>query len=180
MRTALALLLLAACAKEAPPAPPVRTPIAVEYVRGDDALEIHAAPSNSAPVIARYGGGESVSVLSRRGEWSEVRTADGSGWAHASGLATAAESKATESDNVTPRFRKAPAPVTEPGAHGEIRLEASVNSDGEIVGVKVEQNTTGSPSLLARNIAALQRARFVPIVQHGKRMPFVYEYHVGY
>ncbi|HEV2721918.1 MAG TPA: TonB family protein [Thermoanaerobaculia bacterium] len=179
MRTAIALLLLAACAREAPQATPVRTPVAVEYVRGDT-LEIHAAPSDSAPVIARYADGESVSVLSRRGEWSEVRTVDGSGWARASGLATAAESKTTESDNVTPRFRKAPAPVTEPGAHGEIRLEANVNSDGEVLDVKVERNTTGSPSLLAKNIAALQRARFVPIVQHGKRTPFVYEYHVGY
>ncbi len=179
MRSAIALLLLAACAKDAPPGPPVRTPIAVEYVRGD-ALAIHAAPSDSAPVITRYDVGESVSVLSRQGEWSEVRTADGSGWAHASGLATAAESKARESDNTTARFRKPPAPVTEPGAHGEIRLTARVNSDGEVVDIKVEQNTTGSPSLLAKNVAALQRARFIPIVQHGKRTPFVYEYHVGY
>ena len=179
MRTAIALLLLAACAKEMPPAPPVRTPIAVEYVRGDS-LEIHAAPNDGAPVIARYENGESVSVLSRKGQWSEVRTADGTGWARASGLASAAESKAVGSDNASPRFRSAPAPVTEPGAHGEILLTASVNSDGEIVDVKVEQNTTGSPTLLAKNVAALQRARFFPIVQHGKRMPFVYEYHVGY
>jgi len=176
---AIALLLLAACAKEAQQAPAVRTPVAVEYVRGD-ALEIHATPSDGAPVIARYDGGESVSVLSRQGEWSEVRTADGSGWARASGLANAAESKAKESDNLSPRFHRAPAPVTEPGAHGEILLVASVNSDGEVVGVKVERNTTGSPALLAKNIAALQGARFFPIVRHGKRMPFVYDYHVGY
>ena len=46
--------------------------------------------------------------------------------------------------------------------------------------VKVERNTTGSHSLEARNIASLRRARFIPIVRHGKRTPFVYDYHVSY
>lgn len=178
MRVLAILILLAACADEAP-RPAVRTPIAVEYVRGDS-LAIHEKPSDDAPVIARYDGDESVSILSRKGDWSEVRTADGSGWARASGLASAAESKAAESDTIKPRFRIAPAPVTQPGARGEILLVASVNSDGEVIDVKVERNTTGSRSLEAMNVAALRRARFVPIVRRGKRMPFVYDYHVGY
>jgi TonB family protein len=175
---AVALVLAAACAKEPPPEPPARTPIAVEYVRGDS-LAIHGSPSDNAPVIARYGSGEAVSVLSRKGEWSEVRTATGSGWAHGQELASAAESKA-EADNVRPRFRVAPAPVTQPGAHGEIDLVASVNTDGEVIDVKVERNTTGSRSLEAMNVAALRRARFFPIVRHGKRTQFLYDYHVGY
>jgi TonB family protein len=174
----VAMILAAACADEAP-RPAVRTPIAVEYVRGDS-LAIHEKPSDDAPVIARYDGGESVSILSRTGDWSEVRTADGSGWAHASELASAAESKAAESEVIKPRFRIAPAPVTQPGARGEILLVANVNSDGEVIDVKVERNTTGSRSLEAMNVAALRRARFVPIVRHGKRTPFVYDYHVGY
>jgi TonB family protein len=178
MRVLLILILLAACADE-PPRPAVRTPIAVEYVRGES-LAIHEKPSDDAPVIARYDGGESVSILSRNGDWSEVRTADGSGWAHASELASAAESKAAESEVIKPRFRIAPAPVTQPGARGEILLVANVNSDGEVIDVKVERNTTGSRSLEAMNVAALRRARFVPIVRHGKRTPFVYDYHVGY
>jgi len=175
---AIALILAAACADEAP-RPAVRTPIAVEYVRGDS-LDIHEKPSDSAPVIARYDGGESVSILSRNGDWSEVRTADGSGWARASELASAAESKAAESDTIKVRFRTAPAPVTQPGARGEILLVANVNSDGEVIDVKVERNTTGSRSLEAMNVAALRRARFVPIVRRGKRTPFVYDYHVTY
>ena len=179
MRVAVvALVLAAACAKEPPPDPPARTPIAVEYVRGD-ALAIHASPSDASPVVARYGSGEAVSVLSRKGEWSEVRTATGSGWARGQELASAAESKA-EADNVKPRFRVAPAPVTEPGAKGEIDLVANVNSDGEVIAVKVERNTTGSRGLEAMNVAALRRARFFPIVRHGKRTPFLYDYHVGY
>jgi len=180
MRVLLALLLLAACANETPRPPATRAPIAVEYVRGDS-LAIHATPSDAAPVIARYDGGEAVSVLSRKGEWSEVRTAAGSGWAHAHELASAAESTNAESDTVIkPRFRVAAAPVTQPGAHGEIDLVANVNSDGEVLEVNVERNTTGSRSLEAMNVAALRRARFVPIVRHGKRTPFVYDYHVGY
>jgi TonB family protein len=174
----VALAFAAACAKEPPPDPPARTPIAVEYVRGDS-LAIHASPSDASPVVARYDSGEAISVLARKGEWSEVRTATGSGWAHAYELASAAESKA-EADNVKGRFRVAPAPVTEPGARGEIVLVASVNSDGEVIDVKVERNTTGSPSLEAMNVAALRRARFYPIVRHGKRTPFLYDYHVGY
>ena len=180
MRALLAVVLLAAaCADEAPAPPPARTPIAVEYVRGDS-LAIHATPSDDAPVVARYDAGESVSVLSRKGEWSEVRTAGGSGWARASQLASAVESKAAESDNLKPRFKTAPSPVTEPGAHGAIYLVANVNGDGEVMDVKVESNTTGSRSLEAMNVAALRRARFYPIVRHGKRTPFVYDYHVTY
>jgi len=180
MRLLVAATIFAvACANEAPKAPPERTPIAVEYVRADS-LAIHARPSADAPVIARYDGGESVSVLSRKGDWSEVRTATGSGWARASDLASAAESKAAESGSIQPRFRVAPAPVTQPGAHGDIVLVAQVNSDGEVIDVKVESNTTGSLSLQARNVESLRRARFIPIMQHGKRTPFMYDYHVSY
>ena len=174
----VAMILAAACADEAR-RPAVRTPIAVEYVRGDS-LATHEKPRDEAPVIARYDGGESVSILSRNGDWSEVRTADGSGWARASELASAAESKAAESAVIKPSFRTAPAPVTQPGARGEILLVANVNSDGEVIEVKVERNTTGSRSLEAMNVAALRRARFVPIVRHGKRTAFVYDYHVSY
>ena len=70
--------------------------------------------------------------------------------------------------------------MTQPGARGEILLVANVNSDGEVIDVKVERNTTGSRSLEAMNVAALRRARFVPIVRRGKRTPFVYDYHVTY
>lgn len=176
---AAALVLAAACADETPRAPKVRAPIAVEYVRGDS-LAIHETPSGDAPVVTRYGSGEAVSVLSRNGEWAEVRTASGSGWARASELASAAESKAAESDDVKARFRVPPAPVTVPGARGEIDLVANVNGDGEVIDVKVERNTTGSRHLEIMNVGALRRARFVPIVRRGKRTPFVYDYHVSY
>ena len=83
-KLAIALLLLAACSDEPPQASTesARMPIAIEYVRADS-LPVYAAPNDDSPVLTRYDNGESVSVLSRKGSWSEVRTASGSGWAHA-------------------------------------------------------------------------------------------------
>lgn len=178
---ALAVLLFAACGNETPAvtATKARTPIAIEYVRADT-LQVHAKPFDDSPVTAQYANGESVSVLSRRGSWLEVRTASGSGWVHESDLSSAAEAKKSEEDNLTPRFRVAPQPVTHPGARGEIVLEANVNSDGEVTSVRTLSNTTGSAELESQNTASLRRARFIPIVRHGERTPFTYEHHVHY
>ena len=176
-----AALAFAACNETAPPPTDTaaeRTAIAVQYVRGDG-LVVHAKPSDSSPVIANFTSGESVSVLSKQGEWSEVRTPDGSGWSHTSSLSEAAEAK-SEEDNATPRFRKAPSPVTQPGASGEIVIEATVNTDGDVTAVKVTRNTTGSDALAFKNSAAIQGAKFQPIVQKGRRREFVYEYRVHY
>lgn len=179
----LALLLLAfGCANDEPAQTDTsadRQAIAVEYVHADE-LQIHEKPSDASPVLATYSRGGSVSVLSRRGEWTEVRVADRSGWAHASALASAAEAKKTESDNLTPRFKVPPAPITSPGAHGEITLEANVNQDGEVIDVRTSVNTTGSMELAVKNANALRAARFEPIIQHGSRTPFTYEYRVHY
>jgi len=183
MRFALAALLLAAGCGQTETAPADtagdRAAIAIAYVRGGD-LPIHARPHDDSPVIATYGSGQSVSVLAHRGDWDEVRVAGRSGWARAASLANAAEAKRAESDNLSPRFRIAPAPVTSPFAHGEIVLEANVNQDGEVIDVRTTTNTTGSPELVMQNSHALRAARFEPIVQHGQRKAFTYEYRVHY
>jgi TonB family protein len=155
-----------------------RPSIAVEYVR-ESTLKIHARPSNDAPVVTTWQHGEAVSVLSRRGDWTEVRLADGSGWVHGTELAGAAEAT-KEADNTEPHFIRAPEPVTQIGVHGDLTLEANVNTDGVVTSVRVLRNTTGSEALEQRNIAALQRATFRPMVRHGKREAFVYENRVEY
>lgn len=38
----------------------------------------------------------------------------------------------------------------------------------------------GQEDLAARNAAALERAKFYPIVVKGERKPFVYDYRVDY
>jgi uncharacterized protein YgiM (DUF1202 family) len=176
----IALLLLAACTAETPATETTdtRSPIAVEYVRAST-LKIHAKPSHDAPVVTTWQHGESVSILSRRGGWTEVRLADGSGWVHGSELAGAAEAT-KEADNTEPHFIRAPEPVTQPGVHGELVLEASVNTDGVVTSVRVVRNTTGSMAIQQRNVAELQRAVFRPMVRHGKREGFIYENRVTY
>ena len=187
-RLLLLAALLAACSREpdatsTDTATDTREPIAVEYVRGAE-VAIHAKPDDASPVVTRYMASESVSVLSKKGEWVEVRTAFGSGWAHASELAPAAETTASESGGGTgeapARFIVPPEPVTQPGASGDIILEADVSSSGDVFGVRVTENTTGSPGLAQRNVDALRKTKFAPIIKHGQRMPFTYEHRVHY
>ena len=126
-------------------------------------------PADAAPVVTTYQHGESVSVLSRRGAWAEVRIASGSGWAHANELVDAAEATKAEADNVKPHFTREPQPVSQPGVHGEVVLEADVNTDGVVTNVRTLKNTTGSTSLEMRNAASLRQAVFTPVVRHGRR-----------
>jgi TonB family protein len=174
----VAVALLAACSRPEPPADD-RMPIAVEYVRAAEA-PIHAHSSDVSRVVTRYQSGEAVPILARKGDWVEVRTASGSGWAKAADLATSQEASKGTSDTLTPRFLRPPEPVSQPGATGEIVLEAAVNTSGDVVSVRILSNTTGSAGLEQRNIAALQKAKFAPIVRHGERHPFTYEHRVHY
>ena len=178
-----AVLLFAACRESSPPPADTidtRTPIGVEYVRGAE-LPIHAKPDTASPVITKYLASEAVSILSRQGEWVEVRTVSGSGWAKASELASGSEiSAGAGGDSTSPRFIVPPEPVSQPGAAGDIVLEADISSNGDVFGVRVIRNTTNSDGLAARNVAALQKAKFAPIVKHGQRLPFTYEHRVHY
>jgi uncharacterized protein YgiM (DUF1202 family) len=177
----ISAILLAACTKE--PATTettgTRMPIEVQYVR-DSTLKIHSKAADDAPVVTTYQHGESVSVLSRRDGWAEVRTASGSGWAHANELVDAAEATKAEADNVKPHFTREPQPVTQPSVHGDVVLEADVNTDGVVTNVRTLKNTTGSMSLEMRNAASLRQAVFTPVVRHGRREAFVYEHRVHY
>ena len=179
VRILLALLLFA-CKREAPVTATVdtRDPIEVAYV-GAPELQVHAKADDASRVETTFLNGESVSILSRKGDWVEVRTAAGSGWARAADL-TNAENAKKEAENPTPKFKSPPSPAVQPGAHGTVYIEANVNDQGEVTSTKIITNTTGSEGLAAQNAAALQKARFYPIVQKGQRVPFVYYYRVDY
>jgi hypothetical protein len=181
MRTFALLLLtviLASCAQETPVVTDTRESIEVDYVSGP-ALDIHTAPDAASPVLTSYKNGESVSVLSKKGSWIEVRTSDGSGWAEASGVAAKAED-AVLSDMTSVRFRIPPSAVSNPSAHGELAFEAMVNTDGDVVSVKTVTNTTGSMELERQNRDSLLKAKFQPIVVKGQAKTFVYDYRVKY
>ena len=172
------VILLAACKKEAIPMAPTRETIEVAYV-GAPELEVHAKADDASPVVTKFLNGESVSILARQNDWVELRTSDGSGWAHAADLTNAAGAKAEEA-NPTPRFRKAPSPVSQPGAHGTVYIEAAVNTEGEVTRAQIITNTTGSAALAEQNAAALKQAKFYPIVQKGQKKDFLYYYRVDY
>ena len=177
--TLLALLTLA-CAEPAEPVT-ARDPVAMRFVAADE-LEIRESASPSAPVLATFARGESVSVLAEQGEWAEIRIAfDRSGWALRQALSDTPPEEETVEGSSTPRFRVPPSPVFTPGSiSGEVVLEATVNTNGEVTDVKTIRNTTGRADLEAKNIAELRRASFYPMVVDGRRRTFIYEHRVTY
>lgn len=181
-RLFLLLIFVAAlaCNREAPATAAIdtREPIETGYV-GSPEMQVHAKADDASRVQTKFLSGESVSILAKKGDWVEVRTAAGSGCVHASDL-TNAEAAKKEEDNPTPKFKTPPSPVVQPGAHGTIFIEATVNEQGEVTRTKVIANETGSPGLAAQNEAALRQSRFYPIVKKGQRVPFVYDYSVTY
>ena len=177
-RCFLAFLILTACSQAPEEPADTREPIAVKYVGGGE-LAVHSQPADITPVITRFQHGESVPVLSRKGDWAEVRTAGGSGWVHQKELVSAEEAAQTK-DNPNPKFAHPPAPITAPGTHGTIYIEADVNTDGDIVNTMILENTTGSQSLASQNEFALKRSKFYPITLRGERKPFKYYYRVDY
>ena len=179
-RVSFALLLLSlACAREQAIAPTdTREPVDMAYV-GAYEMRVHAQPNDASPVVLTYQNGESVAIMSKQGDWVEVRTGDRTGWAHAADLGSAAEAKAQQ-ENPQVRFRAFPSPVSAPTAHGEIYMTADVNTDGDVVNVKITENTTGNEGLANQNAAALRAAKFFPIVKNGERKPFQYFHKVTY
>ena len=185
MKRSFALLLIlaaaTACTKAVPKVatePPPRHAIEIQYV-AVPTINVYAQPRADAPVVTQYGINETVSILKRQGEWVELRTVDGSGWARASELMTADQAKAI-ADNPVPRFLTAPVQVPDARARGEITFNAKVNTDGEIVEVNIAKNTTRNNALAVANANALMEARFYPMIQKGQRMTFTYEYKVEY
>ena len=174
-------ILLFSCTQKPKPvaqAVDAREPVAIRYV-GVPTVKVHAAPNETANVITKYGFGETVSVMSHRGNWAELRMFDNSsGWVLTSELMTADDAKKLVGD--TPRFYAPPQAVDGGRAHGEIALQAKVNTDGTVISVETVKNTTGSRALGERNAEALKQAQFYPITQKGQRMTFFYTHNIYY
>jgi uncharacterized protein YgiM (DUF1202 family) len=155
-----------------------REPVRVAYV-GAPELNVREQPSDSAAVLSTYQNGEAISVLADKGEWVEVRSGDGSGWAKASDLTDAAGKTAADT-NPEPKFKVIPMPVSAPSARGAIYIRAKVNTDGEITSTEILENTTGSVALAEQNASALKNARFHPMIVKGERRQFEYFHRVSY
>jgi TonB family protein len=177
------LVLAAGCTRH--PAPvatnqdAARLAIAVRYV-GVPEMNVWAFRKDSDTPVTHFGYLETVSVLSVRGEWSEVRTLTGSGWVKTADMIDAPEA-AKLAQNPAPRFLKPPAQVVNNRVRGEIVLEAKVNTNGEVIAVRLVKNTTRNTALAQQNLQALQASKFYPMVQKGgQRVVFAYEHRVYY
>lgn len=185
MKQTFALLLitiaLVACVQR-PPAqpsePPARMAIAIMFV-GPPTMTVYAEPAENAPIVTSYGIGETISVLAKKDNgWAEIRTTEGTGWVKQSDLITDEQRVALE-NNPEPRFYVPPVAVPGKG-RGQIVMEAKVNTDGDVIDVKITQNTIRDPKLVEANVAALREAKFYPLLQKGLRAPFTYEHRVAY
>jgi len=177
----LALLFAAACANEPPPPAEVtdtREPIAVLYVSAPE-VSARAQANDTAEVIAKYPIGDAVSVLAKQGDWVEIRSGDRSAWVRAADLQTAQE-RAGGEENPQPKFQKMPLPISAPSVHGEIYIEASVNTDGDVTDTRILSNTTGSETLARQNVEQLRAAKFYPIRVKGDLKAFKYYHRVTY
>jgi len=178
----ISLIFLFSCTQKPAPVaqatdPAARPAISIQYV-GVPQMNVYTAPDQSAAVNTVYRYGETVSILSFRGDWAEVRTVDGTGWVAQSELLTVEALKQLV-DSQVPRFFTPPVAIPA-RARGEIVLQAKVNTDGEVVEVKTLSNTTGNNNLALENASALLQARFYPLLQKGQRFTFTYEHKVTY
>lgn len=177
----LAALACVACSAEPERAlapTDTRAPIAVQYIAVPELL-VRAQPNDTAAVITKYPIGEAVSVLAKQGDWVEIRTGDRSGWVRAAELQTP-EQQASGEANPEPKFQRMPLPISAPSARGEIYIEASVNTDGDVTDTRLITNTTGSAQLAQQNADQLKAAKFYPITVKGERKTFKYYHRVTY
>jgi uncharacterized protein YgiM (DUF1202 family) len=176
----LAAVVVAGCRQERVELPPERATVAIYFVDAPQ-LEIRAEPQPESEVLTTYRRGEPVSVLEERAEWVEIRLGfDRSGWAERAKLAEQREEAVTPRDEA-PRFIRPPMPVSSPGTvSGVLILEASVNTDGDVIDVVLLSDTTNSDQLVQQNSEALRRAKFEPMFRGGRAIPFRYMYRVTY
>jgi SH3 domain-containing protein len=155
----------------------IRPPIAVEYV-AIPTMTVYARPEAGAQPIGSYGFSESIAILARQGDWCEIRTYDGNGWVKATDLMTAEQAK-SEVDHPVPRFYVQPAMIAY-GGHGEIVMQAKVNTEGQVFDVIQVSNTTRNTKIADDNAMALRQALFYPLIEKGQRKTFIYEHRVVY
>ena len=176
------LSLTAGCSQEAVVEEPAyREPVAYRYAAVPE-LKVHARPEQGSTVVSTWSQGNTVPVLAIDGQWAEVRLGSGeSGWVLMGELAEDRDSAIPRSEPGAPRFRVPPEAVfSQTRVSGEIVLEANVSDQGNVSDIRTLRNTTGSAALEARNREALRKAKFHPMYEGGRAIPFVYEYRASY
>ena len=196
----LALAALARCAapppsaspapipEPPPPAPSAPTePAAVGTVRVTTAtLNVRKEPATTGEVLAQVKHNDRLALLATRGDWSNVRLADGTtGW-----VASKLVAADTPSGSAPPRrrgscppdsdfhFTQAPVPSFSDNqkVHGIVTVDANVDTRGVVTSTHVVSNSTGDPSLGALAEREIRNAKFAPPVRNCVPKAFIFTY----
>ena len=81
----IVVLLFVACSKAQDEPTDTRDPIATQYVSGGE-MAVHVRRDDKSRVVTKFQHSESVPVMSRKDDWTEVQTAMGTCWVHSNEL----------------------------------------------------------------------------------------------
>lgn len=185
-----ALLILPIACQTTVPAPPAPPPVSVEvqpvpeekpappqiFVRvSGSRLNVRQGPSVDTAAIARVKKGERLAVVGQDGDWFQVRVGDDkTGWVLGKYVT---KEEPCEPDKRTAEILNAPPlSFTEGESLGRVVLEATVDTNGSVVGTKVIQDTTGKDALAKQAETELRQLRFAPPVRKCHVLPFIYTF----
>jgi len=149
-------------------------------------LNVRKEPTTSGEVMAQVKRNDRLALLATRGEWSNVRMADGStGWVSSKLVANDAPSgnPAPRRQGGCPadsdfRFVQAPVPSFNENqiAHGIVTVDANVDTRGVVTSTRIVSNTTGDPSLGTLAEHEIRNAKFAPPVRNCAPKAFIFTY----
>ena len=184
-RFATCLLLLAACAGNAPapapapspqPAAPATLPAPEDRAGGTvrvnvSTLNVRGGASTSSEIIGHVRRGERLTLIADGGDWLRVQLNDGTtGWVSSElvvreGAATRPRRSGCPPDS-NYSFVTAPKPsFSELGPHGMVIIEANVDARGIVTSTRVVSNDTHDDALSSLAEREIRNARFAPDAQ---------------
>ncbi|MFZ2490624.1 MAG: SH3 domain-containing protein [Thermoanaerobaculia bacterium] len=193
---ALALLTFALrCATPAPapppavevvPPPPVEEKVVGTATVNASALNVRAEATGEAEVVVQLKRGTKVSILDPGESWTKVRLANGdTGFAATRFLKREGEStskskaKGKKSCPADSDFAFLETPMltfSDSGAHGLVVVDATVNTNGNVVSTKLVSNSTGDEALAFLTEREIKSAKFAPPIRSCVPRTFIFTY----
>ncbi len=187
------LLLLAACA--APPPAPKAVPEQPAQAPGEErvigtvrvtatALNVRADASTDADVIVLAKRGEKFSLLKDGGDWLKVKLPSGKiGWVSAQHVSREGARKTARkrSGSCPPdadfAFVKTPMlSFSDRPKPGMVVVDATVNTNGDVVATKIVSNSTGDETLAFLTEREIKLAKFTAPIRNCVPRTFIFTY----
>jgi uncharacterized protein YgiM (DUF1202 family) len=166
----------------APPPPSEAAPIGTVRVTAS-ALNVRAEASSDAEVIAQAKRGDRLPLLEATESWMKVKLSTGqTGWVASRFLQREGEKAAGAKKRGCPAdsdfaFATTPTPnLSDSAKHGLVVIDASVDTNGNVLSTKVIQNTTGDDSLAFLTEREIKSAKFIPPVRNCAVKAFIFTY----